>query len=275
MEEKDCKLEVIDGLIQQCCKIKYSPYYTCQYYANTFVELCKDQQLQCQVLSIGCMEKEYAHSLNTIVIDGTLCIVEPQGRVISCDVGTPEKFQAAVCTAMGLPSPCNCKYTLSSSQEVGDYSSCSMSMPYGKISWSEKLAICNDCCDKQADGEYCKIFPQCSAWQQDCYASCHSMLNTYVCPKKNDDAVTPTCVKGYVPRTCDPKTCKQEYNTGFCMNPSGGPCKTIELTCENPAKNCENPSGPILLPNLKTCQQRCGNDIECLKGCPKITPITE
>jgi hypothetical protein len=248
-DPKSCELKVVDGIIKQCCMTGYSMYYNCSHFAGTFVSLCKEQNLDCKYLSIYCPKDkynpvEYAHAINTAVIDGKLCLVEPQGNVLSCDVDTPEKMKTAICKSRGYPPDCSCTTEEKAIIPNYDFASCALKTPIDRD--RAKPGACKVCCDEYI--EYIKAVgadkpnqTTVEQWRLDCYSACNDVRPSYACPGN--------CRAGFFPSSCNRKTCRQQYNIGRCAtNNTGGACKVIDRQCENPARNCDDPSqivGPI------------------------------
>ena len=246
-EEKECTLEIVNGFIKRCCKVEYSPYFDCRSYASSFMDLCRHHKIgeYCTMVSIKC-EDGRGHRINKVFINGKLCLVDPQLEIVSCDVDTPEKYNAAICKAMDLPPDCKCTSTvmsfdplISEIEALGDdFAFCgafhfsSNADPSPSFSTEEQSA-CEKCCEETRK----KPSPVLDAYIKDCKKICKDMSAANACIKPGD------CRRGYVSGTCDRKTCRQKWNTGNCAGEGGSaPCSVILRRCDEPIFNCDNPS---------------------------------
>lgn len=242
-DEEECELSIVGDVVQRCCrKTKYSPYYFCQHYSQNFNELCAQEGIEgCKRINVRCKDSAQGHQLNTVPIGGKLCFVDSTtGRILTCDTDTKEGMDRAICLSMGKDYPCECQLTDDNvSSAPPDFASCAL-----KNSSDESL--CKLCCDSKlatlspCDGR--DPPPLCDNYKRDCYNACDQYINhTRVCP------IPGQCYAGYIPGTCNPDTCLQEYNTGYCNlagspNPNG--CAILMRSCLNPGANCTNPGNP-------------------------------
>lgn len=258
---EQCQMKIVNGILQKCCKTPYSIYYTCRQFTDTFVQLCLQAGVSCSSIHIWCPPVD-SHVIGQAVIDGLLCLVEPQGDIVSCDVGTEEKYAAALCTAMGKPSGCNCSVVVGNSSSNGsvdteDTSMCALkfvdALKQPNPNVVNLLNDCQNCCNDEIVFYQDLGYPFVGAWLQACLTSCNSVVNGKPCPPTSSGFQN--CGAGFVADTCNPATCEQTYNTGLC-NSGTTSCLTLVRSCEHAGISCDNPNLP---PNYSSPSSSAGS----------------
>lgn len=248
---QECQYNVVNGIITECCRVRYSINYTCRHFADNFTRLCQQAGITCGTLDIHCNAVDYHHRVNTAVINGTTCIVEPQGAIISCEVGTTQQFNDVVCGMAGLPAGCDCSTRSSASSDPSDFTGCALNNGRG--------SSCESCCDREAQYHINLGDPDAAEWVRQCKLACNVMSSS-----ASSCAYSRNCVAGYT-GSCNPTTCLQLYNTGQCIA-GGTSCLTLSRTCENSAVTCG------LMSSSSSSSSGCES---CSNACSDSTPAGE
>jgi hypothetical protein len=230
-----CEKKIVDGILQECCRTQYSIFYTCRQFADTFDRLCEEAGLDsCDEVRVTCEGALRSHAMNTVMINGELCLVEPQGKVVDCD---PQgNFDPdSMCAALGQPAGCNCTIDSGYGDNEGpsDFTYCALRPGQGK---TLTLQNCYDCCNTLASFHAANGDPLANAWVDQCRAACEEVEDEVDCPSDR------SCASGFLANTCDASSCLQQYNTGKCR--ADGSCITLSRTCEAAGLVCDLPEVP-------------------------------
>ncbi len=229
-----CQMDIVDGIIKQCCKIRYSAFFTCQYYADMFDTLCEKEGVECSVVEISCTTG-VGHAINEARIDGKLCLIDSEKRRFWCDIGDKEKYNAALCDIMGIKKEeCSCKSVKTPSRPPSDFSICALHYAKEDLKNQDVYDKCTSCCTTQVQYEMDRKDPTATPWFEECKNACNQMKDTSVCGRRT------ICTKKYL-GSCDPVSCTQLYNSGLCIT-GKNECMAISRTCQNSGITCKNPS---------------------------------
>ncbi len=262
-----CEIKEVNGILQQCCKRPYTPYYVCQHFSEDFTALCTQAGFSdCKRMDIWCGAgaERSGHQIATVTINGRQCFVEPTGKppkIISCDDGSQDWYQRTICLARGREFPCDCTLTNDNVIKTPvDFTFCAMGMKDSWYLW--RKSECEGCCNKWVNNLHPCNQPNppelCRNYKNDCYNSCDTILDNSV------QCATPgSCVEGYISDTCRSGSCLQEYNTGRCQKDMPNTCLVINRACESPGTMCLTPDDPY-----RTDPEgiECANPQNCVEG---------
>jgi hypothetical protein len=225
-DQFECQYHIVEGIVEECCREPYSVYYTCRHYSDRANRLCQEYGIQCRSLDVFCPNLSTGHRVNIAIIDGRECLIDPTaGIIISCDIDTPEKYQAAICTVMGKPPDCNCSTrSVGSSVIPYDYTVCALNRGL-------RGPACEECCESEAEYHSSRGDPLVPDWIEECKSTCRIFSSASSCARARN------CRAGYI-GSCEPHGCHQPYNTGGCSY-NGMHCLVIDRTCENSAVTCD------------------------------------
>jgi hypothetical protein len=248
-----CEMRIVNGIVQQCCAIPYSAYFTCRQFSDMFNQLCAANGVQCSTVSFTC-GGSVSHAINEATIDGHRCLVEPQGHIISCDIDTPQAYNNALCAEAGQPAGCSCSIRPTSSSVPSDYTMCGQAQrqhwdatfTVGATSYTQ---MCNSCCTANAQYHISRGDPTANTWIAQCQQSCDTYRPFTSCTNSS------RCSVGFV-GTCDANTCTQNWNSGYCN--ADGSCAIVPHRCDNSGVVCSTPNQGPCGGTAGVCGGSCG-----------------
>lgn len=178
-DPKQCTLQVVGGIIQQCCKDPYSGTKNCTNFACQFHNLCNVNQVSCKTVTISCSAKE-GHALNEIYVPGDgWCLIEPQNghvyKPCSNDPDHPDPAAvAAACAGVGgkdggtVTRVCNAPIAPNTDPMV-----CRRQSDAKGGSWGQ----CTGCCGDYWWYKYCRNHNVrgCDVWLSACIGACRGL----------------------------------------------------------------------------------------------------